>query len=177
MKFLLYKWILPSADHIVLQSDQMKRDVTRQGIHEDKITPILMGIDKDRIPFIGYNSIDYSSKDKKVILYLGTLNKIRRIDFLLYVLSCLLKIDPNIFMYLVGSWSKAYPAVSLLVSEVTSVLSRLRSKPLKLIYHSSGTGSSARRPSQSTFSTHWFVAVWPDRSKSHTRIPVGGPPE
>ena len=104
-KFLLYKIILPHANHIFVQSEQMKKDIARHGIPLDKMTSVPMGVSLKDIP---YNV--RSSKNKKIIkpsnekwiVYLGTLNRTRRIDFLIRVLYKVLKKIPEARLILVG---------------------------------------------------------------------------
>lgn len=78
--FLLYRITLPLSRHIFVQSDQMKRDVAERGIDPIKITPVPMGFDIDSfargdIP----PTDDQLYRDKKVILYVGTLDLARRL--------------------------------------------------------------------------------------------------
>src|SRR5262249_53343765 len=43
-KFLLYRVLLPAADHVFVQSEQMKRDIAAQGVAPSKLTAVPMGI-------------------------------------------------------------------------------------------------------------------------------------
>ena len=101
-KFLLYKLILPNCDHVFVQSEQMKEDVASHRIRREKITAVPMGVDgkifsddlcKQRV---GLNL------GKDAIVYLGTLIRARRIDFLVRVLSYVRKERPEAMLYLVG---------------------------------------------------------------------------
>lgn len=102
-KFLLYKIILPRADHVFVQSEQMKKDVFQYGIPLEKMTPVPMGVSLEKIP---YNQPESSRinkpADEKWILYLGTLNRSRRIDFLLRVLAKVRKEESRAKLVLVG---------------------------------------------------------------------------
>lgn len=102
LAFLLYKVILPSADHIFVQSEQMKRDITEKNINPDKMTPVPMGVSLG--DYSGYrykNNIDMSKNDKNII-YIGTISKIRKIDFLVRVLDIVLNSIGNTKLILVG---------------------------------------------------------------------------
>jgi glycosyltransferase involved in cell wall biosynthesis len=44
-KWLLYRVLLPAAEHVFVQSEQMREDIAAQGIAADKMTAIPMGID------------------------------------------------------------------------------------------------------------------------------------
>ncbi|MGD9211752.1 MAG: glycosyltransferase, partial [Desulfobacteraceae bacterium] len=59
-KLLLYKIILPTADHIFAQSEQMKLDLMTEDIPGDKITPIPMGIEVDDADIITFDKRDVS---------------------------------------------------------------------------------------------------------------------
>lgn len=48
--FLLYNIILARADHVFVQSKQMKMDVEKKGISAKKITAVPMGVDLSGIP-------------------------------------------------------------------------------------------------------------------------------
>ncbi len=47
--YILYKWLLPRADHVFVQSEQMRRDVAAKGISIEKMTAVPMGIQADKI--------------------------------------------------------------------------------------------------------------------------------
>lgn len=116
-KFLLYRIILPAADYVFVQSEQMKKDITAMGIEMAKIFPVPMGVDLERIP---YQPLDYSatmkkSNDGEVVLYLGTLNKIRRLDFLIRAFAMVLDQHPQAKLFLVGGGED--PSDELLIIE------------------------------------------------------------
>lgn len=98
-KFLLYKIILPRAHHIFVQSEQMKKDIMVMGIPEKKITPVPMGVELEKIPS---RCISKTTKAEKRVLYLGALNKVRKIDFLIRVFERVVKTIPTATLYLVG---------------------------------------------------------------------------
>jgi len=102
-QLMLYKILLPAADHVFVQSEEMRRDVATHGIALSKMTAVPMGIKMDtgaaapvgrtrsRIP-VGEPSF----------VYLGALSRERRIDFLLRVLARVLPQIPDMKLYLVG---------------------------------------------------------------------------
>lgn len=101
-KFLLYRVIMSQADHIFVQSEQMKKDVASKGIPKGKLTSVPMGISLEAIRYQPTEIEVLTSKDEKVVLYLGTLAKVRRIDFLIRVFDKVLYQVPNVKLYLVG---------------------------------------------------------------------------
>jgi glycosyltransferase involved in cell wall biosynthesis len=102
-RFLLYRVLLPAADHVFVQSEQMRRDVAARGIPLSKLTAVPMGIKLD-----DHNSSPAPTSRSRVptgqpsLLYLGTLNRERRIDFLLRVLTHVLRNVAGAKLYLVG---------------------------------------------------------------------------
>jgi glycosyltransferase involved in cell wall biosynthesis len=93
---------MPKADHIFVQSEQMKRDVAAEGIPEGKLTPVPMAVSLEGICSQQTEPGTRFSKDGKVVLYLGTLGKARRMDFLLRVFVQVLHLVPNAKLYIVG---------------------------------------------------------------------------
>jgi glycosyltransferase involved in cell wall biosynthesis len=101
---LLYKVLLPAADHVFVQSEQMRRDVAARGIALSKLTAVPMGIrlDSRHLQPLQATVRQRIPADVPVFMYLGTLGRERRIDFLLRVLVQVRKEIPQIKLYLVG---------------------------------------------------------------------------
>jgi glycosyltransferase involved in cell wall biosynthesis len=102
--FLLYRILLRAADHVFVQSEQMRRDIAARGIPASKMTAVPMGIRLD-----SRNSAATPAPPRSRIpvgepafVYLGTLGRERRIDFLLRVLARVRADIPQIKLYLVG---------------------------------------------------------------------------
>lgn len=106
-KFLLYRIILPAADHIFVQSEQMKKDIAAEGIPITKLTAVPMGVEIDNIPFQQSNYELPTNRNEHKILYLGTLAKVRKMDFLIRVFAKVLKKEPDAILYLVGAGDDA----------------------------------------------------------------------
>ena len=102
INFLLYHVIMPFSDHIFVQSKQMKRDIVLQGISAEIITPVPMGVPIKEIPFFGYKTEGDKPHKEKIVLYLGTLSKVRKIDFLIRAFEKILRKEENAKLYLVG---------------------------------------------------------------------------
>jgi glycosyltransferase involved in cell wall biosynthesis len=105
IRFLLYKIILPRSDYIFVQSDQMKKDVASYNINEDKIFPVPMGIDlddaRDALPIQQVADKDVCPK----IVYIGEIEKIRKIDIMLKVFKKVLDSAPNSKLFMIGGSS------------------------------------------------------------------------
>ena len=82
---LLYKVILPLADHVFVQSEQMKKDVARQGISPSKMTPVPMGIRSDQVGR-AEDSIVLNTQ-APLLLHLGVIMRLRESEMLVRVLQ------------------------------------------------------------------------------------------
>lgn len=124
-KRVLYKWVFSKADHIFVQSDQMREDVSKLGIDPEIMTPVPMGVDFEntRIDNIPTRK-ELPTNDKPVLVYLGALDRVRKIEVLFEMLKILKEHYPNILLILVGdtndkphkSWLKTH-AAELEISE------------------------------------------------------------
>lgn len=100
-KVLLYKIIMRYSDHVFVQSDQMKFDIESEGIPAQKMTAIPMGYDEEELV---NDSILPIRKDKNrpAVVYIGTLNRLRKIDFVIKMFLKVVRAVPNAELYLVG---------------------------------------------------------------------------
>lgn len=100
-KLLLYRVLLPRADHVFVQSEQMRRDVEAHGIEPSKITAVPMGVQPRMFPDLAVAE-HTSLTDQPQILYLGSLGRDRRPDFLLRVLLKVRSVMAGARLILVG---------------------------------------------------------------------------
>lgn len=116
-KFLLYRIILPAADHVFVQSEQMKKDIASKGIGTAKISPVPMGVDIEKIPYLpsDFSKSTEKSNRVKTVLYLGTLNKVRRMDFLIRAFALVLDQHPRAKLFLIGGGED--PSDELIIKE------------------------------------------------------------
>ena len=101
-KFFLYNIILKVYDHTFVQSEQMKKDIAAEGIAAEKMTSVPMGVSICRIPFFGYNRKEVVENNEKIILYMGTLDRTRRLEFVIRAFSLMLKQFRNARLIFVG---------------------------------------------------------------------------
>jgi glycosyltransferase involved in cell wall biosynthesis len=102
-KVLLYRILLPTADHVFVQSEQMKRDLAAEGIAPTKMTAVPMGIRPTNAdPRESLSGRGRIVGERHCVLYLGTLARVRRIDFLVRVLARVRVSIPDAKLYLVG---------------------------------------------------------------------------
>lgn len=105
--WLLYRWVLPRVDHVFVQSQRMLEELTGRGVPPARMTPVPMGVDLEMLEKqAGAVSCDPRLTGKRVLLYLGALEKPRRLDFLLEMLSLIQKRFPDAILVLVGDASE-----------------------------------------------------------------------
>jgi len=102
--FLLYRIILPAADHVFVQSKQMKMDVAAKGIPAGKLTAVPMGVAFSKISFLSQS--DISTRQMHVV-YIGSLSPTRQIEFLVELFKQVVEICPNARLHLIGGETEA----------------------------------------------------------------------
>ncbi|MBX9676943.1 MAG: glycosyltransferase [Methylotenera sp.] len=107
-KFLLYKIILSNANHVFVQSQNMLEMLALQGVSPIKMTAIPMGVDLETaVPQKIQISDDAKLLDKRVLVYLGTLDQSRQIPILFEMLVMLRQQMPDILLVLAGDTEDA----------------------------------------------------------------------
>lgn len=107
-KWLLYRVVLPRADHIFVQSRQMQADLAGQGISMSKMTPVPMGVDTEIARPDEIKPVqDARLAGKRVVAYLGTLDRVRQIEILFQMLAIVRQRTPDILLLLVGDTEDA----------------------------------------------------------------------
>jgi glycosyltransferase involved in cell wall biosynthesis len=102
-KWLLYRLLLPTAEHVFVQSEQMRQDVAAEGIPLEKMTVVPMGIDVGTFAEPGgYQHREVLPAGVPCVLYLGTLVQVRRLDFLIRAFAIVKQAVPAARLYLVG---------------------------------------------------------------------------
>jgi glycosyltransferase involved in cell wall biosynthesis len=100
----LYKILLPAADHVFVQSEQMRRDVAKQGIRLGKMTAVPMGVNaRNAVPGSDGEPRSVLPAGERCFMYLGALTRVRRLDFLVRVLARVRTKIADAKLYFVGS--------------------------------------------------------------------------
>ncbi len=94
--WLLYKVIMPNADHIFVQSKQMLQDVALEGIPEKLMSPVPMAVSEKLLEH------PPAMVEPNTILYLGTLLRVRRLDVLIECLGIVRQRHPDARLIFVG---------------------------------------------------------------------------
>lgn len=107
-QWVLYRLVLPRADHVFVQSEQMVEDVVVYGISRSKMTPVPMGVDLEASLASGIHPVDDPRlTGKRVAVYLGTLDRARRIEVLFEMLAIARASCPDLALVLVGDTEDA----------------------------------------------------------------------
>lgn len=101
--FLLYKVLLPAADHVFVQSEQMRRDVAAHGIPLEKMTAVPMGISSGLFQQSPPARRSVIPPGEKACVYIGSLAAVRRMDFLIRAMAKVREEIPDAKLYLVGT--------------------------------------------------------------------------
>jgi len=107
-QWLLYRVVLPRADHVFVQSEQMRMDVAHRGIALERMTPVPMGVDMEladpaQIP----PAVDTRLDGKRVIAYLGTQDRVRQIEIMFEMLVKVRQQVPDVLLVLAGDTEDA----------------------------------------------------------------------
>jgi len=105
--WMLYRIVLPRADHVFVQSDQMKKDIAARNIPLKKMTPVPMAINQKQVDAANIPQIRNSKyEDRLALVYVGTMISVRRIDFLIESVKLVQKRIPEAHLILVGDGPK-----------------------------------------------------------------------
>ncbi|WP_373991133.1 glycosyltransferase [Duganella sp. BuS-21] len=107
-KWLLYRLVLPRADHVFVQSRQMQLDLAGHGIPMEKMTPVPMGVDTEVAgPDQIVASTDVRLQGRRVITYLGVMDPVRQVDVLFHMLLIVRRQFPEVLLVLAGDTEDA----------------------------------------------------------------------
>lgn len=97
--WFLYRWLLPRADHVFVQSEQMKRDVASYGVPEAKMTPVPMGVPPRLLDWTRDNRVAVVPGR---IVYVGTLARVRRLETVIEAFAMVVAAQPGASLVMVG---------------------------------------------------------------------------
>lgn len=105
IRFVLYRMVLPLADHVFVQSQRMKEDVAREGIAPERMTAVPMGIRDDQVGQAAHARAPDTVAP--VLLHLGILLRLRHTEMLVRVLALVRKRYPRARLRYVGEGVQA----------------------------------------------------------------------
>lgn len=107
-KFVYYNIVVPQADHIFVQSQEMLEFMVRRGAVRERMTPVPMGVD---IELFARPAMPSATPDflvgKKVLAYLGVMGRVRNSEFLLSVLRHVRCHEKEAVLVLIGDCASA----------------------------------------------------------------------
>lgn len=103
-RWLLYRVVLPHADHVFVQSHRMREVVaSRYGVPVARMTPVPMGVDLATLADNDAPGVaDPRLRGRRLLVYLGSLEKTRRVEFLFHVLRLVAEKVPNAVLIVAG---------------------------------------------------------------------------
>lgn len=101
MHGLLYRVVLPRADHVFVQSERMRDSLAAKGIPVCRMTPVPMGFDGDRVASL---TLDGGLKrfERPTFVYLGTLDRNRSPDVMIDAIDLVRQQVPQAKLLLIG---------------------------------------------------------------------------
>lgn len=100
---ILYRIILPGANHVFVQSDAMKALIAAKGFQPEKLTAVPMGVDTETLLPNSISKQRLSGwKGVPVIAYLGTLDPFRRLHTVVDALVAVRKEHPQARLLFIG---------------------------------------------------------------------------
>lgn len=104
---VLYRFVLPRARHIFVQSDAMREMLTRKGVPEERMTVVPMGVvvPEDLADVLPCDDVDLVGR--RVVVYLGALERMRRPDLLIGAIKRVSVAFPDVLLVLVGDSQNA----------------------------------------------------------------------
>ena len=114
-KALLYRYLLPRCPCTFVQSDRMAQDVASQGIDPAHVFAVPMGVDLEKPlpPLIPPQARHARLGGQRVVAYLGTFDRPRKLEFLLEVLCELAEDIPNVTLLMIGGGPTADDTIRL----------------------------------------------------------------
>ena len=102
-RLAVYRLVLPRADHVFVQSEAMRAWLAGQGIAQQRMTAVPMGVDVDLFERAAIvPSADPRLDGRRVVVYLGSVAQSRRSDFLLEVADLLRAQVPEVLLVIAG---------------------------------------------------------------------------
>jgi glycosyltransferase involved in cell wall biosynthesis len=101
-RWILHAVVLRYANHVFVQSDRMRADLAARNVPLARMTAIPMGFDPERYQPPPAPVADERLRGRRIIAYLGTCERIRRVDVLFDVVARLMPSHPGILLLIIG---------------------------------------------------------------------------
>ena len=97
--WFVYKWLMHRADHVFVQSEQMKRDVSAYGVPMDKMTAVPMGVPPALLDWQASNPTEVVPGR---VVYVGTMARVRGLETLIEAFAQVVAQRPDASLIMVG---------------------------------------------------------------------------
>ncbi|HEY1147696.1 MAG TPA: glycosyltransferase [Pseudoduganella sp.] len=103
-RWLLYRVLLPRADHVFVQSEAMAALMASHGVPPSRLCAVPMGVDMETVSAGGLAPRAWAGwEGRPVIAYLGTLDRARCLDKVIDALALVRQQVPDACLLLIGS--------------------------------------------------------------------------
>jgi glycosyltransferase involved in cell wall biosynthesis len=100
---LIYRHVLPRCAHVFVQSDRMLDDLAARGIARNRMTAVPMGVDPERPVPTRSEALHHDKlQGRRVVAYLGSFERARRLEFLLEVMREVGANMPDTVLLMIG---------------------------------------------------------------------------
>lgn len=107
-RWLLYRVVLPRVNHVFVQSERMREDLVKRGLARERMTPVPMGVDPEAMALAQIRHADDPRlQGRRVLVYLGTQDRPRRLEVLFDMLALLRQRFPAVLLVMVGDTEDA----------------------------------------------------------------------
>lgn len=107
-RLILYKLVLPRADHVFVQSSAMRDYLAARGVPFERMTPVPMGVDLEKISPRSPAGLPHEKlAGKRVLVYLGVQDQVRRVDVLLEMVAILKRTHADVLLVMAGDTDDA----------------------------------------------------------------------
>lgn len=96
---LLYRFICKHADHVFVQSEQMRSDMAGYGVDPARMTPVPMGVSAQMEKWVADNAVDVVPQR---FVYLGTLGKARQLKTIVDAFALVARRLPDAELLFIG---------------------------------------------------------------------------
>lgn len=102
----LRRWVMQQAALVLAMSEAMRQDLVKQGIPEDKMISLSLGFDTSIRPELVTGKdirARYNLGDSPTLIYFGSMDRKRRLDFLLRAMKLVVNEVPDAKLLMVGA--------------------------------------------------------------------------
>lgn len=123
---VFYHLVLAHADHVFVQSEEMRRFICAQGVALKHATPVPMGVNVEKFnPDRIVSTDDPRTTGRKVLVYMGSIEAIRQVDILVRALAVLVAEGEDAVLFVLGIGGTEDAKRLMCVAQQSGVADRL----------------------------------------------------